>query len=612
MIGLTVLRPAIWLWLAGGGALLLLAWGLWWERERSSVGWRRWALAVSVLCLFLLVVQPAYETTVPVAAAVLVTPRAAAEAVRALAPKGGAYFLAGAAAGVEHGPVLDLALLARRHPELRRWQVAGVGLAPRELVALPGELLFAAPAEPAPGVDRIDWPRRLVLGAELTVRGSLVGMPPAVTVQLLGPGGLAATLDFDGGSTSFALRTRPKLEGRWLYRLRVVSEERTLAEGTIDVEVVARELPSVLWLAGAPSFEARAVKNWLQEVGGKLLLRTRVGRERYRYDTVNGSGGDLDRLTVARLADFDLAVIDGGGWSSTLSRSERAAVREAVAAGLGLLVIPPVADFLGGELAQGLSTVEVGDLERFEIRPRGPGLELLPALVVPARELELDNGSQQLARPLLRDAAGRVLAASRPVGLGTVVVTLLEDSYRWPLRGEADGHRRYWAHLLAAVARHDAAAIGWQLSAGPILAGRALDLSLLSGAPWLLTIEAPLAAAVPLPLEQEVVEPSRWRARYYPRQPGWHRLLAGDQEAWFYVQEELAWLSWQQRRAGQATRQRALADAVGNRAPPAPARSTAPVARGWIFVLLLLSLASLWADEQWRGGSLRLASGERR
>jgi len=499
-----------------------------------------------------------------------------------------------------------LALLARQHPEVKRWQVAGVGLTPWELAALPGELRFAAPAEPAPGVDGIDWPRRLVLGAGLTVRGSLVGMPPAVTLQLLGPGGLAATSELDSGTIAFTLKTRPKLEGRWLYRLRVVLGERTLAEELIDVEVVVRELPSMLWLAGAPSFEARGVKNWLQEVGGKLLLRTRVGRERYRYDTVNGSDGDLGRLTVARLADFDLAVIDGGGWS-TLSRSERAAVREAVAAGLGLLVIPPVAGFLGGELAQGVSAVEVGDLDTFEIRPRGSGLEALPALVVPARELELDNGSQQLARPLLRDAAGRVLAAARPVGLGTVVVTLLEDSYRWPLRGEADGHRRYWAHLLAAVARHDAAAIGWQLPAGPILAGRALDLSLLSGAPWLLTVEAPLAAAVPLPLEQEVIEPSRWRARYTPRQPGWHRLLAGDQEAWFYVQEEPAWLSWQQRRAGQATRQRALADAVGNRAPPAPVRSTVPVARGWIFAPLLLSLALLWADEQWRGRSRRVA-----
>ncbi|MDH3404792.1 MAG: hypothetical protein OES32_14780 [Acidobacteriota bacterium] len=590
------LEPGGWVVAYAVAAAAWLAWAVRVEAPGRRAAWRVAALAAAAGGLFLLAARPASRAPARERGAILVTPGASPAAVSALAAGSELFVMPGASARGA-APARDVALLARDRPEVTHWRIAGVGLAPWDVETLPGRVSFAAPAAPRPGVDRAVWPRALALGEELVVAGSVATGGGSAVLELAGPAGGEGAVELAPGATAFELRARPRREGRQLYRLSLALDGVPVASEAVDVAVGPRDPPAVLWIEGAPGFETRSVKGWLRDVDAALVVRSRVSRDRFRHEAFNHEPVDAGRLTPELLAGFDLAVVDGGSWSA-LPRSDREALRTAVAAGLGLLM-PAVAepgDALGAPF-EGFEIAAVADLEEREVRGSGPGLAPLAPLVIPAREILAGPGG----RVLVRDEAERALAAVSRYGRGAAAISVLAGTYRWVLRGEAPSHRRYWSRLLAAVARPRSLAVEWLLPGGPVFVDEPLAVALLAPARWALTVTVtgPEGGTRPLPTVQDVVEPRLWRAELRPRAAGWHRLTAGDAESWLWVQEPSAWPAWRDRRALAATSLRA---ARGAAAPgPAAARVARPWPRGGLLALLATALAALWAHERWLG-----------
>jgi hypothetical protein len=586
------LTSAPWLAAAAAAALGFLAWTLAGERARDRDGsaarrlWRFAALCIVAVSLFLLAARPAGERSRAAGSAVLVTAGADGAAVEESA--GEVFALPGAPPGFGV-PITDVAELTRRRPDLERWQVVGSGLDPWQAEALPGEVSFAAPAALGAGIDRAQWRRRLALGERLEVRGTLVG--PASTLRLLGPAGVEAETEVAAGE-SFALAATPRLEGRFLYRLELVPVSGDASEEVVAVEVTPRRLPRVLWLAGAPSFESREVKTWLRDLGGALVVRSQISRGRFLFEYLNRPRLEIARLDGERLAEFDLVVVDGAAWSA-LPAGERKVLDEAVRAGLGLLLLP-VLPAPGGEATPAFEVAAVGDLESVEVAARGPAAEPLEPLVIPGRQFTLLAGQ----RSLFSDGAGRALAVAEDRGLGRVAATLLEDTYRWVLRGDGASHRRYWSELLAAVARQPAAG---PVSApvGPILVDRPLPLERVAVAAEPLRIIGPDGSEVRVAFVQDPLEARRWSAVWWPREVGWPRLVAGEQSSWWHASAADDWGAWQRRQAQEATRRRA---ALGPALAAAPGSTVElrELPRWPLFAVLLAAWGALWADDQWR------------
>lgn len=615
MSGFRFLAPEPLLLGASLGALLLLLVFFITERRQP----RRWprarALAglVAVAALWLLAVQPASPRATATLAAVLFTDGTPPDVQLQEADRALPIFRleAGeAATGPRATPLSDLAQLARQRPEIDRLRVYGNGLRGWAWQRTPAAVEGIEAVPMAAGIRQVDWPRTLTLGEAFTVRGVVAAVGEKSTLRLVGPGGVADTVELTGREPQpFVLRDRPRDVGRFVYALVRDGDEAAAGE-RLEVEVTPPRPLAILWLESAPRFETRHLKGWLAEMGSSLAVRSTLSRGRHRDEFHNRAAVALDRLTTELLAEFDLAVLDGSILAGLRPDETEALTAAVFAGGLGLLVVPPLEPLLEGEplatsplLAAPARPIE--GLETLAVRAAWPGTAPAPPLTVDALALSPRRGLE----PLVAAEADRALTGRRSHGAGFVGVSLLHDTYRWVLEGEAPAHRAYWSHVASALARPDPTAPTCQLPAGPVLIDQPLALVLTTsqGEPQILLFDEE-EEGMPLALRQAASEGFRWQATVWPRQEGWHRLVLsgrsdllsgtenGEPVCSFYAQPSSGWLAWQQQRRRDETRQRHL---LG------PAPDTSPTVtrlRPWPrlapYLALLAALGFLWLGER--------------
>ncbi len=614
------------LWIAA--ALAALAWVAAVLFERGADRSRRHSivrailLAIACAALFLLAAQPLRWQTVRAVEAVLVTSGAGARDLAAASAAGLRAWAVPASAGepvppAGAPPLPDAAALARLHPEVTRVRLAGHGLSAWELAELPLPVAAAEPPALPFGIARVGWPRRLTLGETLEVSGLVAGVPASGAVlRLGGPAIGETTLRLAVGERPFLFRVLPRGPGRHLLELRLEAAGRAPRAETLGVEVIAETPPALLWLDAAPSAEAREVKRWLAAAGGAFAWRAQISRGLSRDEVVGTAPLPRGPLTAALLRRFDFVVADPRALAA-LGAGERSALAAAVREdGLGLLL-----------RAGGAATPAALGVA-FPTRPLPGGGELAARLDWPDGDsAPLPLAARELAplgslTPFAADRAGRTLAAWRPLGNGAVGGSLVDDTWRWVLAGHAADHRRYWRETIATLARPAPAAPQWDVSPGPVLVGLPVMLTLnadlaphaspdvplartpADAIPAAARVRSPAGETLALPLRQDAYEPGRWSTTFWPREPGWHQLGDGNAATSLWVAPAERWTTWRL-----AARQEATAARVA--APPparddaSPVRQRAPMPRWPFFALLLVTLATLWADEQFGGRERR-------
>lgn len=582
---------------AAAAALLAFLVVLELRRRRGRLGRRLAASALAVASLLLLFLRPGRRVEAGSASAVLLTPGESPDRIEAGSGELGFTLGPGLGGGSRWRPLPDLAFLARHHPEIHRLRVAGHGLPPWEWQAFGGAVEPVGETRLDAGVRQASWRRRIALGEDLVVRGVAEGTG---TLGLEGPGGTEGSVDVDGEAT-FELRARPRDAGRFLYRWVFAAGDGELRrQGTVDVVVDQPAPVAVLWLEDAPGFETRHFKSWLTARQGKIAIRSRTSRDRYRDEFHNISGLDLSPLDPGLLERFDLVVIDDATLAA-LRPAEAATLRSAVEErGLGLLVraSPDAPERKLADAWPGFRVADVADLDEMSVSALWPGAEPTTPLDVAAREIVPGGG----ADPVVGDESGRWLVASRVAGVGEVGLSLLHGTYRWILEGHPEHHGRFWSRVIGALARRAEKRSRWVLPAGPIFVDEPIELGLQTGEPLPAATVAPEGGVeTRLALSQDVLEPSRWHARWWPRQPGWHQLAGVEAAAWLWVEDAGGWSAWRQARRRSATRQRAVLGPSETETPEESPRRREELPRVWLYLTFLVSVGYLWGDERgWR------------
>lgn len=524
------------------------------------------------------------------------------------APAGSYPLPVAVAEGGEWRPAPDARTLWRREPWLRGIEVRGYGLDDADFLGFQGVVeRFAPPPLPA-GVLAAVWPRRLALGAPLAVEART---SPSTTgrLELHGPAGLEAAADAAQARRGAILTAHSKAAGRFLYRL-VVRDAAggEIASELLDVTVEPPRPPRVLARFAAPSFENRALLRFLAAAGVPFTssLDLTRGRERQEssWPAAFGAAPPAAPLTAAGLTGCDVLILDGRSWQS-LSLAEHAAIAAAVPGGLGVLLFD--ADPAAGE-ARGfpLQPAALEGAPIREVRLAWPGEEPLAALTLPNRAVAPLAG----AEPLLSDGEHRVLAARLRQGRGAWALSLVEDSFQWPLAAEAASYGALWSRLLGAVARPDDAP-RFALPSGPIQVDRQLDATVLApgqtpgpmpgaarGAAVPRVEMAEEGAASPIDLPVIATSPGRYAIRLWPSRIGWLRLTSSDGAvAWIYTCGPRAWKTWRDAEREASTVRRAGRPAAG-------AGRSRRVDRPWpgapFYLLFLAGAALLWFEERVR------------
>ncbi len=585
-------------------ASLLFLLALWllvaaWRRpDRRRLAPRLLASLLAPLALGFAVRPPLRTVPAARAVAIVLTPGYQPDTLRQLLRRLGAgtpVWAYGTRPPTGANALRSLVQLTDRRPALHQVHLLGEGLAATELPTLGQLVVVPHPAPAYAGVRAAGWPQHLTLGQRFEVEGTVAGTGPT-WVSLHAEGAGRDSVSLPTGKGSFRLSYQPKAAGLARYALHLRRAGQPASAEPLPLEIASAQLPPVLLLAAVPGFEFKFLKNNLAATGRAVALRTTVSRGLVQTEFLNQPAQPLDHLTPSLLARYAVVVADAATLA-TLPAGESQTLRAAVQQGrLGVVILadatplpaatPARADFAvqplptAGTSAQPLTWAEA---------PRPAVRALLPARLRPGAAL----------RPLVTAPGGAIVAASRRVGLGTTVVSVAPETFRWALQGQVAAYASFWSQLLMAATPPPAPAATWlALDRWPRLQ-QPLSLRLAgaqpTGAP---TVQPPAGGpAVTLALAQDARLPEWSTALYWPATSGWHQVRGPGRTVHnFYVYDSAAW-----RGPAQQANAHALAARSGG-VSSAQATETTSLSRpwpaSWFFGAFLLAVGFLWLEEK--------------
>lgn len=493
----------------------------------------------------------------------------------------------GARVAIWPDPVRDLSALRRLHPEARRVVVVGWGLRAGWWEGQDSIEVRFMPGRSPDGFQALQAPGAVRLGEEAVIAGSIRGATDSAIV-LEGPDGARDTVFQNlAGAGRFEFRVAPAAAGQVRYQL---SAAGVLGE-TVSIAVLPPRPPAVLVVESAPSFETTFLRRWLASQGGRMAIRTQLSLDRYRSERINLADQPLRPLRPELLAEFDLVLIDGPTLRS-LTPAERGALGVAIReGGLGLLVAPDSVARQDREFFP-FTLRGTGELEERRVRPRWAGQRDGSTTAIPAAPFEIEPAAGLTA--LGHDPVGRILAASRRIGLGRTATTLLTASSRWQLEGETGAYADYWSRLYRAAARGQGDR--WEVAAdGPIAEHHAVDIGLTTDDPApRVTIRAPDGSVDTVGIAQDLADPARWWGRFWPRMTGWHEATNQGGSAYLLDVASARPSALEANSRLHATRIRA-ATSIALVSQDVP-RSRQPLAPLIPFLVLVAALGALWAE----------------
>ncbi|MBC6700401.1 hypothetical protein [Hymenobacter sp. BT190] len=561
-------------------------------------GGRLLACIAAVAALWFLAYPPQRTIAVPRSEGILLTAGYSPDTLRALLRRLGpatrvwqyAPDSAQTTAGVVS--VARLGALQEQLPALRYLHLLGTGLPPAVLPELgPLKLLWHPPAAPA-GFQAASWNHRLELGQPLLVEGSYHSPTRApVWVRLQAAGTTHDSVRLPAGRGSFRLRYTPKTAGRLVATVSAGPTKQLLATEPVPAEVLPTRPLRVLLLGTTPSFELKFLRNHLASRQHAVAWRTGISRGLTQTEFSNQPATDLSRLTPALLSRYDVVVADAP-FLSNISGVEAQTLRSAQrATGLGLVVLAE-ANTQPRSLG-GATTMRVLSQPAAPDRPQRLVWPATQALV-PAT-LQLSSP----ARPLVAASRpARAVVAAQRLGAGTVVVSVLPETYPWLLQNETAAYAAYWSRLLSAAARPVAAATEWLATEPWPRAGLPVALQMAGvtkAAQPLLVSEATGVALAQLPLRQDALLPEWHTAMYWPTRTGWQQLQRPGQAAqWLYIFGSQNWQGPEALRRVAAARPWRVASYL----PAIPTHVQVAWPAGWFVALFIVAAGFLWLEEK--------------
>ncbi|MCD9088527.1 carboxypeptidase regulatory-like domain-containing protein [Stenotrophomonas sp. SY1] len=512
---------------------------------------------------------------------VIATGGASANAVAAI-PAATHLRLPEAAVMREVPAVPDLATALRQHPGTRELVIVGDGLPARDRgTAMPAALRFIA-SPPPRGLVELHAPPLLVPGARFVVGSRVQGMSN-VRVELLDPAGHRVDITTPDAAGRVHLAASTRDAGDTQFTLRVLDATgKVLDQLPVPVRVQAIVAPTLRLLAAAPGPELKYLQRWASDTGASLQTGIQVGGGVQLGDAPAA-------LDAASLAKLDLLLLDERRLAA-LSSAQRGSIAGAMRGGLGVLV--RMSGPLDANARRALREwgLNAGGGERTTMVKlpnvdSGDGNTSNESAALTIERFNLSTAGNDTV-PLLHAADGSSIGGWRAVGQGRLGVLPVSDSYTLVLAGHAQRHAELWNDVLATLAR--------PLPTAPLAAlpawGWANERNVLCGLPVRSQAIGADGKRSELLADPMAGNCSGW----WPTQPGWHTLVAGQAQATMML------LDPAQARALHTQQMRDATFAIrGSDGPGNVIRVDAPGTRWpWLLAFILVSGLLWWLERR--------------
>lgn len=512
--------------------------------------------------------------------------------------------------------------------------IYGDGLKAQQLSVLNHIAITFYPSKKITGVTELQWQKELIQGQLLVVKGqyqqgekletnaadknyenSAKISDEIVEVALFDPFDKKITSQIVKNNEVFTLQAQPKAHGQFVYRLKVISRNgQVLSSEPVAISVEREQLVKLLIKQSAPSFETRQLKNWAAEQGALVVVQSQISRDKVISQIFNKpvdkSFTNSHDFNAEYLAFFDLLVIDGRGLLN-LSSGELISLQQAVNDGLGVYIIADT-DLISA-LSKGLVEQKNISLLNSIVASFSLPLEQTNDLKQTSQLFWQNNAiasllpllsaslNAQSSKVLVNGSNNRVIVAREQHGLGQVAISLLSQSYQLLTREQKLAYSQYWQHLISELSRTRTTAY-WLASSNKKVnwvAEPTIECALVP------TInDSDLAGKAPVFAEKfllltDLSNQNRYCGIYWSQHQGWSAFDLFDSHSnridkqWLYSYDKNDWRAWQQ-----SIKQKNTREAVNSKT--LEVKTTEPLNKNFIWIVLLLSLTVLWLEHKKR------------
>lgn len=384
------------------------------------------------------------------------------------------------------------------------------------------------PSEVSEGIVRLNYNQRAKVGDDLMVEGIYKNQDPQTKLILKGPGGdaLDSVIVSGTGNQRFQLKTNLKARGKFLYHVRSNDLADTTKTNPLPVYVDGNTPLNILIINEFPSFETKYLKNFLSQEGHRVIVKTKLTKQKYKFEYFN-----LDRLPIYslnrdNLASIDLIVFDDRSLNN-LSNTEQAVLSESInTEGLGLFV------------------QQTGN--RFQPKNGVGDFDVLP---VEENTLKIEAGTKPLLEKYQVDFTSTGLTAmrignygySKQFGHGRIGTTILKNTYQLVLDGKHTEYKEIWTSMINGVRKLSRKMSMFRSDFNWAFVNEPYEFSLFTSE------ENPnvgFGNQYQVPLIKNPVVFEEWQGTVYPKNKGWHQLVPQWDSILtqnFYVMDEGRW-----------------------------------------------------------------------
>jgi|AntRauTorcE11897_2_1112592.scaffolds.fasta_scaffold00622_11 hypothetical protein len=328
------------------------------------------------------------------------------------------------------------------------------------------------------------------------------------------------------------------MQGPVSYDIEWEGDETDFSE-ILHIRAIQPELLTVGILMYSPSFEINYLAEHFGERGHRVISRSRIGQDRFRYDVVNAEVSQAESI-MNNLAGKDVLFLDFREFLA-LPLSQQEQIKGAIQNGLDVILTAPSVEYseswsvVFSELSRG--TIEVQKLNRLEERNWLPSIfGSREELTTPISLLNLSINELSESAEILYDYTGNDAVAVRiENGTGSLTGHLFYRTYHWLIEGESETYNRFWVDYLSRTILKESS----QFEITPNLARvhektnafvtQSSSLERMMVKP----IFDPDTLGVPVMDHSENAEVVS--ATITPRKTGWHFAEYGELKTWFYV-----------------------------------------------------------------------------
>lgn len=408
------------------------------------------------------------------------------------------------------------------------------------------------------------------------------------TLVLSGPTGVEDSISIPAGRHNFELGFIPKTPGRFTYQLSEFYNEHSLAH-SVPVVVIEPSPLSVLMLLDYPTFESRALKNFLVK-NHEVKVRYRVSKGVFRYEYHHTKPSRFNQLSSDLLDKADLVIMDNESYTN-LSSTEKKLLETSVQSGLGLFILlnesPGKIMFLKSLLKTTFKT-NAKDSTLFQLTSK-------KQIKLPVWNVSLEN-SESLRS--LYESSNSIVSGYREIGIGKIGFSLWKETYPLLLDGDSVSYSTLWTQALEEITRKSAKGIELMMEGNPpYRVNEPVSFRIKSPG---IKPEIHYLNSI-LPLREDAFVDNIWHGRIWADKTGWNTMHIYNDSSEFalYVHPENEWMTLRQDNLIKHT----LSASADRITPKRNSEERKRINLLWFFLFFITGISLLWVWPKFRGNN---------